>query len=555
MNSETRTCKKCGQNFTVEPDDFSFYQKLDVPPPKLCPDCRFKRRAQFRNEFTLYNRTCDLCREPIISMYNPRAPYKIYCPDCWHSDKWDPRAYAQTYDHTRPFFDQLKELMLAVPKIAIYRSDVMRSINCPYENFAGGNKDCYLIANSGPNNENCAYSRDMIDCRNVFDGYYVDKSENVYEGIGVHNSRGIMWSQNIFECLDSAFLISCVNLQNCFGCVNLRYKKYHFLNEPFPKEEYRNRVSAILGSSSAMEKFQNEFNQFSLKFPRRENNNLKSVDVSGDYIFESKNCHSSFELTNCENLRYAFSTKLAKDAYDIIGHGRNSELLLENVTAGYSSRVIGCFWAENTQNISYCFSVRNSQKCFGCDGLKNAKFSILNKTYSEEEYNQIKNKIIAELRERGEYGLFFPSNLALFAYNESIAHDNMPLTKEEVIAQGYRWEDNIQMTTGKETLSPSDVPDNIKDAEDAITREILVCMSCRRNYKIIPAELQFYKAMSIPIPRHCFYCRHQARIKRRGPFKLFDRHCANCKKPIKTNYDPARPEIIYCETCYQNEVI
>ncbi|MEK7181094.1 MAG: hypothetical protein AAB738_02035, partial [Patescibacteria group bacterium] len=178
MNSETRTCKKCGQNFTVEPDDFSFYQKLDVPPPKLCPDCRFKRRAQFRNEFTLYNRTCNLCQKPIISMYNPQAPYKIYCPDCWHSDKWDPFSYGQAYNHARPFFDQLKELMLAVPKIAIYRSDVMKSVNCPYENFAGGNKDCYLIANSGPNNENCAYSRDMIDCRNVFDGYYVDKSEN-----------------------------------------------------------------------------------------------------------------------------------------------------------------------------------------------------------------------------------------------------------------------------------------------------------------------------------------------------------------------------------------
>jgi len=30
--------------------------------------------------------------------------------------------------------------------------------------------------------------------------------------------------------------------------------------------------------------------------------------------------------------------------------------------------------------------------------------------------------------------------------------------------------------------------------------------------------------------------------------------CDNCKKDIKTNFDPDRPEIVYCEQCYQSEV-
>ncbi|MDO8574529.1 MAG: hypothetical protein Q7R86_02790 [bacterium] len=555
MNQESRTCSKCKAGFKITEDDFSFYEKMGTPAPILCPQCRFKRRAQFRNEFVFYNRSCDLCDQAIISMYNPHAPFRVYCPDCWHSDKWDPSSFGKTYNPTRSFFNQLKELLHVVPKISIYRSDVMISINSPYENFAGGNKDCYLVANSGPDNENCAYSRGMIKCREVFDGYYVDKSEQIYESVGVHRSKGVAWSQNIAECLDSSFLINCSGLQNCFGCVNLRHKKYHFLNEPLTKEEYQKRVSEITGGYDATQKFRKKIEEFSLKFPRRENNNLKSVDSSGDYIYESKNCRSSFELSYCENVSYSFSVKLAKDAYDILGHGRNSELLLETVAAGYSSRAIGCWWVENTQDVTYCFAVRNSQECFGCDGLKNAKFSILNKSYPEAEYRQIKSKIVNELREIGEYGLFFPPSLALFAYNETIAQDNLPLFKKEALKQGFRWEENLQMTRGKETMTSAKIPDHIKDVPDSITEEILVCIFCQRNYKITPAELQFYRRMILPVPRKCFYCRHRDRIKRRGPFKLYDRKCDNCKKDIKTNFAPDRPEIVYCETCYQQEVI
>lgn len=61
--------------------------------------------------------------------------------------------------------------------------------------------------------------------------------------------------------------------------------------------------------------------------------------------------------------------------------------------------------------------------------------------------------------------------------------------------------------------------------------------------------------MNLPIPRQCFYCRHQDRIKRRGPYKFWDRKCDHCGKDIKTNYAPDRKEIIYCERCYQQEVI
>ena len=142
MNEEIRQCKKCQRDFILEVDDFSFYKKMDVPVPNICPDCRFKMRAVWRNEHTLYNRTCGLCNRSIISMYNPKSPYIVYCNECWISDKWDPFSYAIDYDPSKPFFEQFGKLMKKVPRECL--SD-KNSINCSYSTYSGNNKNCYFI--------------------------------------------------------------------------------------------------------------------------------------------------------------------------------------------------------------------------------------------------------------------------------------------------------------------------------------------------------------------------------------------------------------------------
>ncbi len=203
----------------------------------------------------------------------------------------------------------------------------------------------------------------------------------------------------------------------------------------------------------------------------------------------------------------------------------------------------------------YSFYIANCNDCIGCDAIKNCKYAIFNKEYDKNKYEELKNHIVKELTGLGIHGLMMPVEIAPFAYNESIAQDNFPLSKEEATSQGFRWEDDIQMTKGKETMKPEEINDNIKDVKDSITGEILKCISCERNYKITEQELLFYRKMNLPIPRQCFYCRHQDRIQRRGPYKFWDRKCDNCGKDIKTNYSPDRKEIIYCEKCYQDEVI
>ena len=112
------------------------------------------------------------------------------------------------------------------------------------------------------------------------------------------------------------------------------------------------------------------------------------------------------------------------------------------------------------------------------------------------------------------------------------------------------------------TIKASDLPDNIKDVDDSILKEVIECNNANNNcagskvLRIIPQELKFYKKMNLPLPRLCPDCRHRERIKQRNPLKLWKRKCMNkgCDNTFETTYSPDRKEIIYCEECYNKEV-
>ena len=67
MDLETQNCQNCKQNFTIEKEDFTFYEKISsnsggkVPPPTWCPECRLIRRFSFQNTWNLSWRNCDEC--------------------------------------------------------------------------------------------------------------------------------------------------------------------------------------------------------------------------------------------------------------------------------------------------------------------------------------------------------------------------------------------------------------------------------------------------------------------------------------------------------------
>ena len=144
-----------------------------------------------------------------------------------------------------------------------------------------------------------------------------------------------------------------------------------------------------------------------------------------------------------------------------------------------------------------------------------------------------------------------------FAYNESIANEYMPLTKNEALKKGFTWKDDIPRTTGQENCKYTDLPQSSEEySDEKLLNKILKCESCNFNYKFISREIAFYKRMKLAIPKKCFNCRHQNRMNARNPRILNEVECASCGINIMTTYTKDKHNIykIYCESCYQREI-
>jgi len=155
------------------------------------------------------------------------------------------------------------------------------------------------------------------------------------------------------------------------------------------------------------------------------------------------------------------------------------------------------------------------------------------------------------MKKTDEWGQFFPFSLSPFGYNETMAREYFPMTKEQVLKKGWKWKEEGVEEKPQNYLGPEvQVPDDIQDVDDSICGKILRCEATGKLFKIIPQELQFYRDMKLPLPRKCFMQRQKERFMLRNPRHLWKRECAKCKKGIETTYAPERPEIVYCEECY-----
>jgi len=199
--------------------------------------------------------------------------------------------------------------------------------------------------------------------------------------------------------------------------------------------------------------------------------------------------------------------------------------------------------------------------------MRHGQYCILNKQYTKEEYERLVPQIIEHMRKdnsggamnRGEasgsWGEFFPVSLSPFAYNETVAQEYFPLTKEEILKRGWKWrEERDEMPKVSKVIPAEKLPDSIDDVPDDILNWAIECEATKRPFKIIKQELDFYRNMKLPIPHFHPDERHRRRMALRNPRKLWTRSCMKCGKGMETTYQPSRPEIVYCEECYLTEV-
>ena len=242
-----------------------------------------------------------------------------------------------------------------------------------------------------------------------------------------------------------------------------------------------------MGSYQRFEELVREFQTLRDTSIHKYASSSKTLNSTGDMITNVKNTKHAFDAYDCENVSYAGRVFALKDAMDVNNTGLGSELMYEYVSGGKAERNLICALASLNANnrITYSGWCGNSENLFGCIGLRNKQYCILNKQYTKEEYEALAPKIIAHMNDMPykdnngreyRYSEFFPIELSPFPYNDSVAHEFFNLRKDQTIQKGYWWRDP-EAKNPVIDIEAEALPDHIRDVTDEILEKTIGCCS------------------------------------------------------------------------------
>jgi hypothetical protein len=507
------TCRECQQGFEITEQDRALIdkcspiiagEKIEIPMPDRCPECRLKRRMLFRNESSLHWRKCDVTGKNVLSVYPQDVAFPVYSPEVWFGDSWDGRDQGRDFDFSRPFFEQFAELRDAVPHLSLVSSN---NQNCDYCNTVGDCKNCFMIYGS-IYCEDCYYGS-PFNCKQCVDSLLLRESELCLECSDSSKLYECFYCRNCNNSNDLWFCDAVQNSNNCFGCVNLNHAKYCILNEQKTKEEYQAFLDSIdLRDPKFVEQVKAKVAALKRTLPHRAYVGVNNENVSGDHISNSKDCHNCYGIAGSRDVSNGFQALKINDCMDVC-NAEHGELCYDVMALYSANRCIFSYYVwDGADSLMYsAFCNKNVRDCFGCVGLKHAQYCILNKQYSKGEYEELLPRIIEYMRSTGEWGQFFPEEFA-------------PFSAEESIRSAYYPEGEL----------------------------------AEKDFKIIPQEQKFYDKYGLALPQKSPRQRHIDRIATRNPMKLWKRDCDKCGVEMETTFAPDDEAQVYCEACYLKEV-
>mgnify|MGYP003418093371 CR=1 FL=1 len=568
MKNEIKNCQNCKNDFTIDSEDFNFYEKIKVPPPTWCPECRLIRRLMWRNERSLFRRSNNSPskNESLISIYHPEENFITYDRDTWWGDSWDPCDYGVDYDFSRSFFEQFRELLERVPHMPLFDS---KSVNSRFCNTTVEQKNGYLNSAAWAS-EDCMFCNRLLGGKFVLDSYTTNGTEFSYENVYCYDSSRLFFSRESEGCLDSYFLYDCRNCSNCILSTNLRNKSYCIENVQYTREEYLKKKEELgLNTRSGIKKAQNRFDELWRKAFHKHLKLTNTVNVVGDQVSDSRNSYGLFDFRGeADNVKYGcWGGKGLKDSYDIgPGIGDGSELNYDGVSVGVkNSHVLFGSIVWYSSDIFYSYMLNNCNYCFGCAEMNGKKYCILNKQYTKEEYEKLVPKIIEQMKDvvytdkKGRtyaYGEFFPPEMSPFAYNETVAQDYFPTDSSGAVIFGAKWREYIPGSY-QITKKGDELPQMIAEIDDSILNEVIECEITEKPFKITEQELNFYRRLDLPLPSIHPDERHNRRLKQRNPMILRKRMCYFGDKEVDTTYLPVEdggPEKVVCVEHYNQEI-
>lgn len=550
-----KNCTQCGGPFEVTDDDLKFYemispviggQKQLLSPPTKCPICRHQGRLAFRNERNLYYRNSDLSGKQVVTIYSPDKPYKVYDQDEWWGDGWDPLVFGQDFDFNRNFTDQFRELFLKLPRMSLH---TIGNENSYYTCYSLYLKNCYLIFGAGYN-EDCMYAKYMSFSNDCLDMLACYSCSFCYQGVGSDGCYNCRYFSHCRNCSDCTMIEDCIACKDCIACFGLRNKQYCVLNNQLSKEKYEEFAEKFKNLSYAqIETLKSQLEALKIDKPRISAHIYASEDSTGDALYNCKNCLQCFHLKESEDCKYLYNSPKSIATHDGVYTAPHGVQYSYNVCSTTGTNLISTYFVWNCDNVYYSMDCQNSRNLFGCVGLKQKEYCIFNKQYTKEQYEELVPRIINHMQGTGEWGEYLSYKLAPCCYNETVAMEYFPLSKEEAQNLGASWYEGVK-TVSNIASSEVVLPDTIEGVTEDICNVTLKCAVMQKDFKVLPAELAFYKRAGIPIPRRCPDQRHNDRLANHDFFRTYKDICSNCGTNIDTVYLPGSQPKVYCEKCY-----
>ena len=91
--------EQCTEAYRIIPQELDFLRKMNLPIPRLCPNCRHYQRIKQRNPLRLWHRQCmcdykiykntakhdheGRCPNEFETTYAPERPEIVYCEKCY----------------------------------------------------------------------------------------------------------------------------------------------------------------------------------------------------------------------------------------------------------------------------------------------------------------------------------------------------------------------------------------------------------------------------------------------------------------------------------------
>jgi len=139
------------------------------------------------------------------------------------------------------FLNDFRELLLREPKHFAPRQDIE---NSDYTSFCYKTKSSYMCFGCDYV-EDCFYLHHCQNNKDCVDGMGMWESELAYECMDTLRFYNCDYCWNGADNRDCFLCEDIRGCKNCFGCENLKFKKYHILNKEYSKEEYFKKVREI----------------------------------------------------------------------------------------------------------------------------------------------------------------------------------------------------------------------------------------------------------------------------------------------------------------------